>query len=173
MIGLDLSLTAPAACYLPDNWTPGDWAAARVYHITPRAPKNDDTRGHMKRYVEIAEWACSVIPRYSSQCSVWIEGYAFHMNNSQASRLMELGGVVRVGIFQGFGIVPETISASAARKVFFGNRKLPKSNVKQAVQLALFNEAGAPKSWTEDEADAFVVVNAALSRCGGTAVTLE
>lgn len=174
MIGFDLSLTAPAACYLPNDWVPGDWAAAQVYHIAPRAPKNDDLRAQMSRYAEISEWAVQLAARHGiSITGVWIEGYAFNMNNSQASRLMELGGAVRVALYSRLGLLSQTIAPSAARKVFFGNRKLPKSNVKQAVQLALFNEAGAPKTWTEDEADAFICCNAGLSRVGGLPLILE
>ena len=175
VIGLDLSLTAPAGVALPLNWRPGDWRAVKWWLDHPKAPKNDDRRGQLERYAHIAAWVREVVwatvgvtrgPPGSDLAGCYIEQYAFSRNNSQASRLMELGGIARMKLF-GLDVVPATVNTSPARKLLLG--KVPRSDQKIAVQRFLF-DAGAPKAWEENICDAFVVANYGLSECGGVAL---
>ena len=183
-LGFDLSLTAPAAVALPLDWRPGDWQRARSYLLKPQAPKTDDTRGQYVRYAEIADWAYNVV----DDCGAGdgdtyaIEQYAFSRNNAQASRLMELGGVVRMRLFQEWALVATVVAASSARKLLLG--KVPRSDQKIAVQVALY-KAGAPLDpklvegrvkrprhatpgkWEENVCDAFVCSNFLLAELGG------
>ena len=178
VIGFDLSLTAPAAVALPIDWRPGDWKRVQSWLLKPKAPKGDDVRGQIERYMIIATWACDVVAQatgipgapghYRAGCA--IEAYAFSRNNAQASKLMELGGVVRVGLFTACGIVPETVATSSARKLLLG--KVPKSDQKIAVQRALY-AAGAPKEWEENICDAFCCCHLEFSNVGGIALLLH
>ena len=174
--GFDLSLTAPAAVALPLDWRPGDWKRVKSWLIKPIAPKTDDTRGQLERYILIAEWACNVVSGATGipgapghrLAGCMIENYAYSRNNSQASRLMELGGVVRVRLFETCGIVPTTVATSSARKLLLG--KVPPQDQKIAVQTFLY-KAKCPKTFEENLCDAMCVANYALSEAGGTALT--
>lgn len=177
VIGFDLSLTAPAGVALPLNWRPGDWRRVKVWLDHPKAPKSDDQPGRLCRYRLIADSARRFIesvmgvrgapgPRLAG---CYIEQYGFSKNNAQASKLMELGGIVRLDLFEKMGIVAETVGTSPSRKLLLG--KVPKSDPKIAVQLCLF-KAGAPKRWEENICDAMCVVNWGLSECGGIALAV-
>jgi hypothetical protein len=176
VVGFDLSLTAPAAVALPLDWRPGDWKRAKSWLIRPEAPKSDDRQGQLVRYGGITLWARGVIReaagtrdapgRALAECA--IEAYAFSKNTASASKLMELGGVVRVSLYEMLGVVPVTVNTSSARKLLLG--KVPKSDQKIAVQRFLF-DAGAPKDWEENICDAACIANFALSNAGGVALT--
>jgi Holliday junction resolvasome RuvABC endonuclease subunit len=167
-LGFDLSLTAPAAVALPLNWRPGDWKRAKSWLMKPKAPKNDDTAGQMARYGDIMRWAADVFEE-ETPSEYAIEAYAFSKNNAQASRLMELGGIVRFRLYAAWGAIPIVIAASSARKTIFG--KNPISDPKLRVQVAL-DRAGAPKAWEENICDAFVIANHLLSVMGGKSIFL-
>jgi hypothetical protein len=86
---------------------------------------------------------------------------------------MELGGAVRVALYDTMGIAPETVSTAPARKLFLGT--LPKAGrgtQKILIQDMLFNRCKAPKSWDDNQADAFVVANWGLGQVGSTVLTL-
>src|SRR5580658_10722199 len=101
VVGFDLSLTAPAAVALPVNWKPGDWRAAKSWLLRPTAPKTDDVGGQLVRYEEISTWVCNIASRSLGKIEgVWVEQYAFSKNNAGASRLYELGGIVRMALYQ-------------------------------------------------------------------------
>jgi hypothetical protein len=177
VIGFDLSLTAPAAVALPLDWRPGDWKRVKSWLFKPTPPKGDDLRGQLERYDLIAEWAHGVVQEATGMpgapgrylADLAIESYAFSKNNAQASKLMELGGIVRLGLFRGMGIIPKTVSTSSARKLLLGN--VPRSDPKIAVQLALY-KAKAPKKWEENICDAMCVCNFQLSEAGGVALAV-
>ena len=172
VIGFDLSLTAPAGVALPLNWRPGDWRAVEYWLDHPKAPKSDDQCGRLERYMYIGDQVRRFIEKVTSPTcrglrGCYIEQYAFSKNNAQASKLMELGGHVRVELYRQRGIIAETINTGPARKLLLG--KVPKSDQKIAVQRFLF-AARAPKAWEENICDAFVVANYGLSECGGVAL---
>jgi hypothetical protein len=175
VIGFDLSLTAPAAVALPLDWKPGDWRHVKTWLTRPTPPRQDDLQGQLERYRIITDWALKAIEQATgvkgapghrlTECAV--ESYAFSKNNAQASKLMELGGVVRMALFETMGILPITVSTSSARKLLLGN--VPKEAPKIAVQSMLFR-AKAPKTWEENICDAMCVCNFALSGAGGVAL---
>lgn len=174
VLGFDLSLTAPAAVALPLDWKPGDWRRVKSWLIHPKAPKGDDARGQLERYSAIADWASDVVrdlghrgPASARTLHGFVEAYGFSKSNAGASKLMESGGIVKLCLFDFFGTILTPVPASAARKILLG--KVPRSDQKTAVQLALF-AAGAPKKWEENICDAMCVCNAGLSMIGGVAL---
>jgi hypothetical protein len=104
---------------------------------------------------------------------VWIEEYAFSKKESRSHALGELGGAVKLRLFLAginFGVVHSNsararigrFSAERRPKDENGKRaKRTKPGVKEQVQAAL-HAMGAPKDWTGDELDAFVVANHGL-----------
>jgi len=179
VIGFDLSLTAPAAVALPLDWKPGSWKEVRAWLLKPKAPSTDDLHGQLIRYWQIAEWALAIAAKcivagqdggeaISPDC--FVEGYGFSKNNSQASRLMENGGIVKMMLFRECNIILKPVATNTARKLFLG--AVPKKDPKLAVQQALF-AAGAPKVWEENICDAFVCCNYGLSEVGSPALMLH
>ena len=181
IVGFDLSLTAPAAVALPLNWKPGDWKQMRACHIAPKAPKGDDVRGRLDRYILISEWAPAVIealgvPRHKmpTAVKVYVEDYGYSRSNAQASKVMESGGVVKVELYKRLGLTMTPVSSSEARKLTLGfNPRKPKHDAKVVIQDTIFNKFGAPKTLTEDECDALIVVQFGLSQEGGKILTLS
>jgi hypothetical protein len=169
-LGFDLSLSAPAAVALPLDWKPGDWKRVKTWLLKPKGPKSDDTRGQYERYGIISDWAWALTGELGAPGLYGIEQYAFSRNNAQASKLMELGGIVRLRLFQARDMIAQVVSTSPARKLFLGD--VPQSNPKVAVQLALFNRCGAPKTWDENQCDAFIVANFMLSGFGKPVLTI-
>lgn len=166
IVGFDLSLTAPAAVAIPVDWKPGDWKRVKSWLLKPLSPKSDDLAGQFKRYKVILSWIEGIISGSIFIGAAFIEQYAFSRNNSQASKLMELGGCARLKMYDRC-LVPVTVNTSQARKLMLG--KVPKGDQKLAVQRYLF-DAGAPKDWEENICDACCVANYGLSECGGTAL---
>ena len=168
VIGLDLSLTAPAACRIPVGWEIGDWSALEVAAWQPPAPAGpDDLDGLYRRL----SWITSAVSEFCARRTrpvVAIESYAFAARSSSVTKLAELGGCVRVILWQS-GIVARPITASSARKLLLG--KLPRKGAKDAAQLALWG-AGCPKSWSGDVLDALTIANLQLSDLGAPALTL-
>lgn len=170
VVGFDLSLTAPAAVAIPLNWRPGDWKRVKSWLARPMAPSKDDARGQLLRYKGIADWACSLVDEIGGRTATYfVEQYAFSRNNAQASKLMELGGIVRLALFDRFGLVPHVVATSSARKLLLG--KVPRADQKAHTQAAFFR-LGAPKTWDENRIDAACVVNYGLTEFGRVALTV-
>lgn len=171
-IGFDLSLVAPAAVALPLDWRPGDWTRVCAWLLKTKTPENkDDLAGQARRSDEIARWAGAVVGECSSlgiRPACFVENYGFNKNNANASRIQESGGAVKLEVWRRWGVTLTTVTASQGRKLFLG--KNPSSDPKTHVQDALFNRCKAPKTWDENQADAFVVVNFGLSELGGMAL---
>jgi hypothetical protein len=173
VIGFDLSLTAPAAIALPTNWKPGDWKIVKAWLGKPTAPKQDDMRGRLVRYEAIAEWAVKIVGVCSSlgvRPACFVEAYGFSKNNAQASQIMGSGEIVKLEVFRRWGALITPVAANTARKLFMG--KCPQKDPKTHVQNALFNKCKAPKTWDENQADAFVIANWGLSEAGGKCLSL-
>ena len=170
-LGFDLSLTAPAAVALPHDWRPGDWKSVKFWLLKTKDPKNGaDTRGQYARYIQIVDWAQGIAKETKTPPIYFIEGYGFRKNNAQASKLMELGGAVRVRLYEACGMIATVVSSSSAREILLAT--VPQKDQKIAVQLALFNRGGAPKTWEENICDAFVVANFGLTEFGVQALSL-
>lgn len=171
VVGFDLSLRAPAAIALPFDWKPGDWKNIKAWLLKPPQPKQDDARGQLQRYAVIAEWAeklVGVCVERGVKPACFVEAYGFSKNNAQASKIMGSGEIVKLAVFKRWDIVIVPVASNTARKLFLG--AVPKKDPKVAVQDVLFNKCKAPKSWDENQADAFVVANWGLSAVGGRAL---
>ena len=173
-VGFDLSLVAPAAVALPLDWHPGDWRRVHAWLLKTKTPDSKaDLEGQMRRSDEIAKWAAKIVGSCSSlgeRPACFVENYGFNKNNANASRIQESGGAVKLEIWRRWGVTLTTVTASQGRKLFLG--KNPQSDPKTHVQLALFNKCKAPKTWDENQADAFVVVNFGLATLGGKFATV-
>ena len=178
VLGFDLSLTAPAAVALPLDWRPGDWKRAKTWKLSPKQPKDkDDLKGQIERQIEIAEWASSCVrglgPASSKALRVYVENYGFSRNNASASRIQESGGITKALLYKRHAAIMTPVSSSEARKVTLGfNPRRPKHDPKVVVIDTVVNKFGAPKAWTEDQCDAFVVCQFGLSQEGGKIFTL-
>jgi hypothetical protein len=174
-VGLDLSLTAPAACCIPRGWRIGDWGALDVVAWEP--PKVEDQGDQGALYARLT-WIVDAVAKFVSRSTIHevppvrpvvsAEQYAFSRSSSSVTKLAELGGAVRVDLWRR-RIVVCPLVASSARKLLLG--KLPKKGAKDATQFALW-EAGAPKTWSGDILDSFAISNLALSDYGAPALTL-
>ena len=173
VFGFDLSLTAPAVVAVPLNWKPGDWKRVKSWLTHPTPPKTDDLEGQMMRYNLIAAWVLQCVLSIAGKHDVrlFVEQYAFSKNNAQASKLMELGGIVRMRMYEYGGPkgLMQVVASASARKLLLGKIPRGKGVQKLAVQRYLF-DAGAPKTWEENICDAMAVANFGLSEAGGKAL---
>ena len=97
-----------------------------------------------------------------------LEQYAYSADTSRAHSLGELGGVVKVALAY-MGLELAVMSPARAR-VLLG--KAPRKGGKDWAHARLL-EAGAPRSWTGDQLDAFCVANAWLAENQGHALILR
>jgi hypothetical protein len=159
VVGLDLSLRASAAVWLPRGWAPGDWG--RIAAETFDAEAEGEVGS---RRICLITWAVrgfveevwrrdpSAFPR------VAMEQYAFSRNGAHASEIRELGGAVKFTMREKHRAPVESIVASSARKTLLGplprmSRKEWKAHLKH--ELA---RMGCPLD-DEDQRDALVVAN--------------
>jgi hypothetical protein len=110
----------------------------------------------------------SRVVRKGDILDVFIEEYAFRQGGlSSASLLREIGGVVKLKLWQELGLGCIPIVAASARKLLCGtvpSKKTTGIEVKDFVGQFL-RKAGASFS-SDDESDAFVIANAGLHRLG-------
>lgn len=169
VIGLDLSLTGSAACFIPWGWE-GDTRQLQTgkwgYPLTKDATPED----HVDRMIHIAEevvdWC--LLRQHSL---VAVENYAFSQASTSATTLRELGGIVKREFRKRLGRVPSPVVASSARKTLL--MKLPKANQKKFVEENVRRLKGEALYWTGDEVDAFVVCNHAMMLAGGVPLSFE
>jgi len=160
VLGIDLSLRATGLVVLADDWGQ-DWSRCvhqtLGYGLAKDAPEDTRIARLHSMAVAIALFAMQHRPSH-----IAIEQYAFSRMASQAHALGELGGAVKAALWRaGFPVRP--VVAMSARKVVMG--VCPRNDAKRVTHLALYR-MGAPKSWTGDELDAWVVANALLAEVG-------
>lgn len=167
VIGFDLSLSAPAGCFIPRAWKIGCWEELIMWRMDPKPPASDDFNGLYKRLHDIARGVVS-FTREHNPSLVRVENYAFSKRSSSVTRLGELGGLCRVDLFRaGYLLIP--VPVSQARKVLLG--ELPHKDAKLAVQHALYKHGATFKD--DNETDAFTVANWALSETGAPCMMLH
>lgn len=180
VMGLDLSLTRPAMAIIPARWNIGDWSSIYVSSlVVPPLTKMGEglsvyemCRERYVRLEMIVQWVLNCMRSGMMPDHVFTEDYAFGQSSSSVTKLAELGGVVKVAMFNhGRTVIP--VTASSARKLLLG--KLPgkgagRGAAKAAVEAAL-HAAGSPCK-NDDEADAFACANFGLSETGHAALTL-
>jgi hypothetical protein len=171
VLGFDLSLTASACVALPIDWRPGDWRSVRTFLLKTKTVKDGDVAGQLLRYVLTSNWAHDCIEKATSMplgsghavAGCFIAGYVW-----ATPWTMELGGFVRVRMWDETGVVPQTVCATSARTFLLGAR-----SGGTALRDALLNRGKAPKTWSEGVCSAMAVANFGLSESGGTALTLH
>jgi Holliday junction resolvasome RuvABC endonuclease subunit len=164
VIGLDLSITAPAGCFIPPGWRLGVWEDLR-YSTFPQILKKEQEQleelsTRYARLIEIGAWVLEFVRTHNAS-DVYVENYGFSRSSSSVTRLAELGGVVRTRLFES-GILLRPVTASHARKILLG--QVPKKDSKTETHLRLWKH-NAPFA-NGDECDAFCVANAGLSDLG-------
>jgi crossover junction endodeoxyribonuclease RuvC len=144
IIGLDLSLTSTG------------------YSINGKTGSISSKLNNAPRLREICNSISSLIHDHNINAAV-IEGYAFSARNSQAHKIGELGGVVRLLLFDNnisYVEVPPTNRAKFAT----GRGNAAKSEVISAVS-ARTGLIWSGKS-ADDECDAWLLEEMALHACG-------
>lgn len=163
--GLDLSLTSTGMVAVPERWG-CVWSGIAVARAGRGLPKTATEAERLKRIGEIRDRVVAFVREYCVRVCV-VEQYAFSARASHAHALGELGGVVKLALQERCCEVV-VVSPAAARKLL---GKQPRSQAKVWAAQRLF-AAGAPKTWTLDQVDAFVVANHYLSEIGGDAIML-
>ena len=165
IVGLDLSLSRPAACCIDSDWEIGNWKT--VSYVSWKTAPVSSLADRHERLCWIRDRVLEFCFDERDATHIWIEGYAFAAQSSSVTKLAELGGVVRVALHE-HGIDAVPVPSTSCRKLLLG--KVPRKGAKVAVQRALY-DAGAPFD-DDDQCDAMAVVNFGLSELGYTAMTL-
>lgn len=152
-MGIDCSLSKPAAIVIPREWAPASGLAwlPRREGILER--KEEHVLDRMARIAEML----TDFAREQDVDRVYIEQYAYNqMKQANHAVLIELGGVVKRAFWVVRRETLEPVIATQARKLLVG--KLPRSDSKVYVHQQLY-AMGAPHEWGGDACDAFVVAN--------------
>ncbi len=124
-IGLDLSLRSAAAAFIPDDWdinSSDRWNHVRTVSVGYPLPKGSDHEARVKRLhfitSELASW---VGPTHKGAgIHVYVEDYAYGLAGQSGMVLGELGGAVKVALYNlGHVVVPA--NQSTVRKFLLGN----------------------------------------------------
>jgi hypothetical protein len=164
VLGLDLSLTAAAAVYIPWNWEDEGFA----WKYVPTAHAGFSLKQDASEDLKLArlQAICEEILAFAEKWEIthaFIEQYAFSMMQSRAHALGEVGGTVKLDLYRKLGVVTVPVVASSARKLLFG--KLPAKDAKKHAQARL-KLIYPDHSWSEDEGDAFIVANFGRAEVG-------
>jgi Holliday junction resolvasome RuvABC endonuclease subunit len=167
VLGLDLSLTAAGMVAVPKDWG-GNWERVARHHVGHALPKDATETRRIGRLHQISSEVLAFAARHKCTSAI-IEQYAFAARQSHAHALGEIGGSVKLALVTRAGLLVDAVHSASARKLVLG--KVPKKDVKAHTRVAL-TRMGMPTNWTDDEADAFVVANWALSALGGHALVV-
>ncbi len=163
-MGIDLSLTAPAYCIIPDRWLPDRWGMLFMLNLKDGIGKRLD----IERVAFIVNHL-RVIAQRNHVTHVFIEDYAFAApGRGRGERaLAELCGVLKYTFYFDLDLTITPVHIASARKTLLGHVPTKKSSgipVKDYVNEAL-GTMGAEFE-TMDEGDAFVVANHGRSTLG-------
>ncbi len=176
IVGLDLSLTAAAACAIPLDWDKKKHRLKLVRMLrTGYDLKKDATqRDRVQRMSSIREDIFEFVREVQGHV-VFIEDHAYAaQSTANASQIVELTGAVKVDLFENWGTVVMPIPSMTARKIMLQKLPSPKTTREKVKPFTLRNvrRLGGPAlEWTDDEIDAFVVANAAYMKVGCTALS--
>lgn len=168
VVGLDLSLTGTGCVILPAAWEPGSWGRVLSWQIGRPLKKGATDRERVERLQHIVD---EIVDKTMSHfpTDIAVEDYPFAQMQSHTRSLAELGGVVKLALYETYDIVPKPVHSASWRKLLLG--KVPKKNAKEIAQAEI-RLAGCPKDWTGDQADAFGIANWMRSELGLSAMTL-
>lgn len=168
VLGLDLSLAAPAAVVLYKGWRPGDWSFRHMRAKCWAKEIEEHKEWHAGAYgaewwpAERLDWIgkqVATFARDNGATHAFVEGYAFGRQQNREA-LAELGGVVKRDLYARLNLMLEPVAANSARKTLLGHVPSKKASgiaVKDYVNHQLA-KMGA-KFATMDEGDAFVIAN--------------
>lgn len=165
VLGLDLSLRATGIVAVPVRWGL-DWSRIAVAKAGAPLPKEASEHERARRLADSRDIITAFARKHDCSMAV-VEQYAFTARDSQAHALGELGGVVKVALCE-LGLGVHVVSPASARRLL---GKAPRKDVKIWTHQQLY-AAGAPKAWTADQLDAFLIANYHLSGIGGDALML-
>jgi hypothetical protein len=162
VVGLDLSLTGAAACALPCPWD-GDLSRVRMMPMAGYKLTNDATvTDQRERIIDIRDRVLDFCKSVQAK-RITVEAYAFSASG-KITMLAELCGVVKIDLWENWGVSVESVHASSARKLLL--QKLPARDSKLFVKVNVQRLGGPALGWTMDQIDALVVANHALSTVG-------
>jgi hypothetical protein len=155
-IGLDLSLRRSAFCVIPSTWSPGDWERLHTGVVQPEG----DGILRIAAIIESFSMVVDGVYRGELVKHVFIEQYAWSAmgSSSKQHEIMEMGGALKLRLYQKFGLFTTSFNASSARKTLFG--KLPRMKRAEWKKFVVhqLQKMGAP--WDDDDTcDAFVIAN--------------
>ena len=149
------------------NWD-HDLSRVRMMPMAGYPLKKDATPEELsERIVSIRDQVLAFCKEVQAR-RIMIEAYGFAISQ-KISMLAELGGSVKIDLWENWGVHPQPINASRARKILL--QQLPKADSKLFTQINVRRLEGPALTWNDDEIDAFVIANACLMDAGGTAVT--
>lgn len=182
VVGIDLSLSRPAAVHLPANWSPSDpwegiaWTAIDVEECFAEKLRAAKKMGHdafvaarlalivqqLVRFIRVAD-----PPRGPSHVAV--EDHAYHAGRGGTMAGAELHGALKSLLYLQEGIVLRPVNIMTARKTFLGAR-MPR---KDARVLAHEEIGKLRPPWTlpngdvpSDEGDALLIASHFRSTLG-------
>ena len=167
VVGLDLSLTAAACARVALPWG-GSVDAVDTLIFGQRLANDASPEDQIRRLDAASKEICRFC---ASATAVYVEEYAFSRGQSRAHALGELGGAVKLRLFERCGIVAIPVHNNTARKTLLQHvpsaRGKPKGFVKKWVVRNVQRLGGRAARWTDDEVDAFVAMNEGVAREGG------
>ena len=165
-MGLDLSLRASGMAVIPTSWGL-DWSCVDVYTYGYELETTATVEEQLDRLNDISKEVLAFAEEHSVT-HVFVEEYAFSRVAARAFSIGELGGVVKLDLMRQ-GLIPAVVNATSARSVI---GKFAGKGQKNKCRAEL-TTMGCPRSWTEDEVDAFVAANWGLSELGGSGILVE
>jgi len=165
IVGLDLSLRSAAGAKVRLPWD-GDLEDVQTCVVGVDL-ENDATPEDVARRLEII--SSRLVDFCGDATSVFVEEYAFSARKSRAHAIGEVGGTVKLDVFRRLGHAPKPIPPATARKTML--QKLPGADVKSWVVRNVRRLGGPTGGWTDDQIDAFVVMNHGVMLKGGVALT--
>jgi len=169
VLGLDLSLRGLGMCLVPLDWD-GEWPRVITDRASKPLPANASAATQAERLRQLRQAVMMFTSRAQWPAvirAVVIEEYSFSRGASRAHALGELGGIIKLAAYES-GLTIETVTANRARTLL---GKQPQKDAKTWAHLRLY-AAGAPRSWSADECDAFLCCNWWMSENEGRAIMM-
>jgi len=150
VIGLDLSITSSGYVefYLPFEGN---------IPIKVVIGKNPDYGTMIERLAYSSE---IIISSLASTSIVFMEGYSYGSFNTEI--LAQLGGIIKVGVWQRTGIAPIIVSPNTLKKFILGSGK---GQGKEDIKLGAYKKWGIEYK-TSDEIDAYALARLGLQTIG-------
>jgi len=168
--GIDLSLRGCGLVAVPAEWG-GAWASIARATIGRDLDKGAPFWEQIRRLDDLAEDVVRWIE--SRGCThAYVEHYPVGSSGGpfNVDKLAELGGAIKVQLARELELFACPIPIASARSTACGSiPRLGKGKTKPYVHEVL-RSIGAPKDWTADELDAWVIANHGLSLMGGFAI---